>query len=73
MTAEDYLRDREQENKRFFGSEGLNIGEAYQAVNMARKEEREKALTAYQNMILRCQKCTKACSFQCSTNCLTNK
>lgn len=42
MTAEDYLRYKEQENKRLFGSESLNIGEAYKAVKMARKEEREK-------------------------------
>jgi hypothetical protein len=73
MIAEDYLRDREQENKRFLGGEMLNIGEAYKAVDMARKEEREKALIAYQKMILRCQKCTKACSSQCGTDCLTNK
>ena len=44
MTAEDYLRYKEQENKRFFGSESLNIGEAYKAVKMARIEEREKAI-----------------------------
>ena len=41
MTAEDYLRYKEQENKRIFGSESLNIGEAYKALKMARKEERE--------------------------------
>ena len=42
MTPGDYLRLKEQENKRFFGSEMLNIGEAYKAVKMARDEEREK-------------------------------
>ena len=43
-TAEDYLRSREQENKRLFGNESINIGEAYKAVEMARREEREKIL-----------------------------
>ena len=51
MTAEDYLRYKEQENKRFFGSESLNIGEAYKAVKMARKEEREKAISKARTII----------------------
>ena len=51
MTAEDYLRYKEQENKRFFGSESLNIGEAYKAVKMARKEEREKSIIAARTII----------------------
>ena len=42
MTAEDYLRYEEQENKRILGLELLNIGDAYKALKMARKEEREK-------------------------------
>mgnify|MGYP003590546916 CR=1 FL=1 len=50
MTAEDYLRYKEQENKRLFGSESINIGEAYKEVKMARKEEREK-LTWHDLMI----------------------
>ena len=44
MTAEDYLRYEEQENKRILGLELLNIGDAYKALKMARKEEREKAI-----------------------------
>ena len=51
MTAEDYLRYKEQENKRFFGSESLNIGEAYKAVKMARIEEREKYMIAARTII----------------------
>ena len=51
MTAEDYLRYKEQENKRFFGSESLNIGEAYKAVKMARIEEREKAISTARTII----------------------
>ena len=73
MTAEDYLRDREQENKRFFGTEMLNIGEAYKALKMARNEEREKALMAYQKMVSICQNCKDVCSHKCGTDCLVNK
>ena len=51
MTAEDYLRYKEKENKRLFGSESLNIGEAYKAVKMARKEEREKAISTARTII----------------------
>ena len=47
MKAEDYLRAKEQENKRFFGSEMLNIGEAYKALKMAREEMKNKAIMAH--------------------------
>jgi len=47
MTPEEYLRAKEQENKRFFGSEMLNIGEAYKALKMAREEMKNKAIMAH--------------------------
>ena len=61
MTPEDYLRYKEQENKRFFGSEWLNIGEAYKAVKMAREEMKEKAIMAHRE----CCDCYNGCGGTC--------
>lgn len=47
MKAEDYLRTMEEENERFIELKMLNIGDGYKAVDIARKEEREKAINAF--------------------------
>ena len=60
MTTGDYLRLKEQENKRMFGSEGLNIGEAYKAVKMVREEERENAICAFNEVWNKCEGCKDA-------------
>ena len=48
-TEEDYLRRMEQENKRLFGIEYINIDDAYKAIKKARKEERERIFLAIKN------------------------
>ena len=73
MKAEDYLRSREQENKRFFGSEGLNIGEAYQAVNMAREEDRKKAICFFEEVLNKCDGCRHSMSAKCGKDCLIRR
>ena len=73
MKAEDYLRAREQENKRFFGSEGLNIGEAYQAVNMAREEDRKKAICFFEEVLNKCDGCKDSMSAKCGKDCLIRR
>ena len=47
MIAEEYIKHRGQDNKRFFGTEMLNVGEAYEAIDIARREEREKMKTLF--------------------------
>ena len=76
MTTGDYLRLKEQENKRMFGSEGLNIGEAYKAVKMAREEERENAICAFNevwNKCEGCEGCKDAMTAKCGKKCFEKK
>lgn len=73
MTTGDYLRLKEQENKRMFGSEGLNIGEAYKAVKMAREEERENAICAFNEVWNKCEGCKDAMTAKCGKKCFENK
>lgn len=47
MIAEEFIRHRGKYNKRFFGKEMLSTGEAYEAIALARKEEREKMKTLF--------------------------
>lgn len=73
MAPGDYLRLKEQESKRMFGSEGLNIGEAYKAVKMARDEERENAIFAFSEVWNKCEGCKDAMTAKCGKKCLENK
>ena len=72
MTAEEYLKSNKFQKPGYAGYY-VALYDAREAVKMARREERERALTAYQKMLSICPKCTKACSPKCGTDCLIGK
>ena len=67
MTAEEYI-------KIAFKGVG-NIIRARRLVKIARQEEREKAISAFSKVLLKCggSECKDACSTNCGTDCLIKK
>lgn len=81
MKAEDYIKRSEFSNgfidNSFNGQLDRAVvasSTAMNAIQMARKEEREKAIEAFREVSTNeCCNCKDACSVRCGTDCLLNK
>ena len=78
MTADEYINNNTQSHwlliKGVGGYEDCVLTEiAFKAIEMARKEERDKAMYSFKKILNQCTDCKDSCSAKCGKECLENK
>ena len=73
MKAEEYLETRRCNSAISNKFDICYMDAAYEAIKMAREEEREKAIKALKTVYEDCDKCDKSDSTKCGYECIENK